>query len=89
MVRIILILLIPIILLTTACNSSENNKKEVFKKTERPEIIQLTPKKPTRILLKKTSKGNYSWELRGEDLDEIIRIDKKLRNYTQGNEKSK
>lgn len=85
MARTIFILLIPFILLTTACNSPEKDRKEVFKKTERPEIIQLTPKKPTRILLKRTSKGNYSWKLRGEDLDEIIKIDKKLKRYTMVN----
>jgi|Deesub1362A_J573_1020465.scaffolds.fasta_scaffold05368_3 predicted secreted protein len=85
MVRFILILIIPFILVIFGCTSPEKDKKEAFKKTEQPEIIQLTPKKPTRILLKRTSKGNYSWELRGEDVDEIIKIDKKLKRYTMVN----
>ncbi len=67
--------------------SSGNETKEVFKKTEKPEMIQLAPGKPTRILLKRTSKGAYSWELRGDNLDEIIEIDKRLRGYARENNK--
>ncbi len=58
-------------------------KEDTFKVSENPEIVQFTPKKPTRITLRRNSNGSYSWELRGEDVEEIIAADKKLKAYTE------
>lgn len=56
---------------------SENKKNLDFK--ENPEIQKIKPKKPVKIKLKRTSTGKYSWDLTGDDVEEIVKIDKRLR----------
>jgi hypothetical protein len=56
---------------------SADNKPLQLKK--QPEIQQIKPKKPVKIKLKRTVEGKYSWDLTGDDVDELVRADKKLR----------
>ena len=56
---------------------SEDTKNYQFKK--QPEIQQVKPKKPVRIKLKRSSDDKYTWEITGDDADEIVRADRKLR----------
>jgi biopolymer transport protein ExbD len=56
---------------------SEESKNLQFKK--QPEIQQVKPKKPVRIKLKRSSDDKYTWEIAGDDADEIVRADRKLR----------
>lgn len=56
---------------------SENNKSLDFKKN--PEIQKIKPKKPVKIKLKRTATGKYSWDLTGDDVEEIVKVDKRLR----------
>ncbi|MCS7203190.1 MAG: hypothetical protein NZ809_01880 [Thermodesulfovibrio sp.] len=37
------------------------------------------PKKPVKIKLHRDKKGEYSWDITGENVDEIIKTDKRLR----------
>jgi hypothetical protein len=53
------------------------NKNIQIKK--QPEIQQIKPKKPVKIKLKRTAEGKYTWELSGDDVNEIVRADRKLR----------
>ena len=46
---------------------------------KQPELQQIKPKKPVRIKLKRSAKDDYAWELAGDDVDDIIRTDRKLR----------
>jgi hypothetical protein len=55
----------------------EDTKNYQFKK--QPEIQQVKPKKPVRIKLKRSSDDKYTWEIAGDDADEIVRADRKLR----------
>ncbi len=54
-----------------------DNKPLQIKK--QPEIQQVRPKKPVKIKLKRTAEGKYTWDLTGDDVDELVRADKKLR----------
>lgn len=54
-------------------------EKEGFQFRKQPELQQIKPKKPVRIKLKRTAKDEYSWELSGDDADEIVKTDRKLR----------
>ncbi len=54
-------------------------EKETFQFKKQPELQQIRPKKPVRIKLRRTPKGEYTWELAGDDVEEIIRADRKLR----------
>jgi hypothetical protein len=53
--------------------------KEDFRFKKEPELQQIRPKKTVKIKLKRTAKDEYSWELAGDDVDEIIKVDRKLR----------
>jgi len=47
--------------------------------TKQPEIQQIRPQKPVKIRLHRNAKGEYSWDLNGDNVDEIVDADKKLR----------
>ena len=53
--------------------------KEDFPIKKQPELQQIKPKKPVKIKLKRTAKDEYSWELSGDDVEEIVRTDHRLR----------
>jgi hypothetical protein len=44
-----------------------------------PKVGRVAPKKPVAIKLKRLESGKYTWELKGDDADEILGVDKKLR----------
>lgn len=44
-----------------------------------PEIQQTKPVKPVKIKLKRDAKDTYTLEISGEDVDEILKVDKRLR----------
>ena len=46
---------------------------------KQPEIQQIKPKKPVKIKLKRSSEGKYTWDLAGDDADEVVRTDKRLK----------
>lgn len=50
---------------------------------QNPQIAAVRPPSPVSIELKRDQKGEYSWKLSGTNVNEIIRIDQKLRNYTR------
>lgn len=54
-------------------------EKPGFQFTKQPELQQIRPKKPVKIKLKRTAKDEYSWELSGDDVEEIVRADHRLR----------
>jgi hypothetical protein len=65
-----------IIFLFTSAFSEDTKNYQVKKQ---PEIQQVKPKKPVRIKLKRSSDDKYTWEIAGDDADEIVRADRKLR----------
>jgi len=68
---------ISVIVILSANALSVENKPVQFKK--HPEIQQIKPKKPVKVKLKRSAEGKYSWELSGDDVEEIVRSDKRLR----------
>lgn len=56
---------------------SEDIKSLPVKK--QPEIQQIKPKKPVRIKLRRSAEDKYTWEITGDDVDEIVRADKRIR----------
>jgi hypothetical protein len=53
------------------------NKNFQFKK--QLEIQQVKPKKPVKIKLKRSAEHKYTWEITGDDVDEIVKADRRLR----------
>lgn len=54
-------------------------EKDAFQFKKQPELQQIKPKKPVKIKLKRSAKDDYTWELTGDDVEEIIKTDKRLR----------
>jgi hypothetical protein len=50
-----------------------------FQLKKQPEIQQVKPKKPVKLKLKRSAEGKYTWEITGDDVDEIVKADKRLR----------
>jgi hypothetical protein len=46
---------------------------------KQPEIQQIKPKKPVKIKLRRSAEDKYTWEITGDDVDEIVRADRRLR----------
>jgi hypothetical protein len=67
------------VLLFLAAYAAFPAAKENFVIKKEPELQQIKPKKPVMIKIKRTVKDEYSWELSGDDVDEIIRADQRLR----------
>lgn len=42
-------------------------------------LQSIKPKKPVKIKLKRDLQGRYSWEITGDNVDEIVNADKRLR----------
>jgi len=40
---------------------------------------QAQPRKPAKIKLQRNAKGDYTWDLTGENVDELLQIDRRLR----------
>ncbi len=65
-----------------ACTRTESNQpKTTFKQI--PEIQEIKPQKPVKIKLKRNAKGKYSWDISGNNADEILKTNKKLREYLE------
>ncbi len=76
--RLTYILVTTALLLSSALPAFPSAKED-FPIKKQPELQQIKPKKPVKIKLKRTAKDEYSWELSGDDVDEIVRTDHRLR----------
>ena len=54
-------------------------EKSEFRLKSQPEIRQVKPVKPVKIKLHRNAKGEYSWDLNGDNVDEIVNTDRRLR----------
>lgn len=65
-----------IFLITVSVFSQDTRTFQVKKQ---PEIQQVKPKKPAKIKLRRSAENKYTWEITGDDVDEIIRADRRIR----------
>jgi len=70
--------LLSLVLLVFAVSACAADKEDI-QITKQPEVQQVKPKKPVKIKLKRSAKDEYAWELSGDDVDEIVATDRKLR----------
>lgn len=54
-------------------------KSQQFQFSKDSQIQQVKPKKPVRIKLHRNAKGEYSWEMTGDNVDEVFQADRRLR----------
>jgi hypothetical protein len=75
---ILLLIVFSISIIFISCSVFSEDKNDLqFKK--RPEIQQVKPQKPVKIKLKRLADGKYTWDLTGDDVDEIVRVDRRLK----------
>lgn len=64
--------------------STEKPKvSQTFQQGKNPEIQQIKPKKPVKIKLKRSNKGEYSWDLSGDSVDDVVKADKRLKKLLE------
>jgi cytochrome c oxidase assembly protein Cox11 len=74
-----IILLISTAFLLVPALAVETKDTKTTQIRKQPEIQQVKPRKPVRIKLKRSTEGKYTWDLSGDDADEIVKADKRLR----------
>ena len=79
MKRMLLLLGSSLVILLLVCGPLFSKDPKEFASGKHPEIQKIRPKKPVRIKLKRTAAGKYSWDLTGDDVDEVVKADKRLR----------
>ena len=77
--RIILLLSVLSISLIFIVGSVFPQDPKTFQVKKQPEIQQIKPKKPVKIKLRRSAEDKYTWEITGDDADEIVRADRRLR----------
>ncbi|MBI5676129.1 MAG: hypothetical protein HZC48_09955 [Nitrospirae bacterium] len=78
--KLIPFLLTIIFLISLQACTRKDEKKEpaVFK--QQTDILEARPQqKPVNIKLKRSANGEYSWDLSGSDADEVLKVDKRLK----------
>ncbi len=73
---IIILFVIALFPIYSCSNSGAGDKPAVFKQI--PEMKEIKPQKPVKIKLKRNAKGEYSWDISGNDADEILKNDQLL-----------
>lgn len=76
-VFLIMVLSFSFIFLISSSVFSEDSK--TFQVKKQPEIQQVKPKKPVKIKIRRSAEDKYTWEITGDDADEIVRADRRLR----------
>lgn len=74
---IILLLITTIHIPAFSSDKKEPPKASGFSKDS--QLQQIKPKKPLRIKLHRNAKGEYTWDITGDNPDEIIKADNRLR----------
>lgn len=59
---------------------SENSFSQTQVQVTKDKTLQYAkPKKPVKIKLHRDKKGEYSWDITGESVDDVIKADRRLR----------
>jgi len=69
-----------------SCNNGSGTDKE-FLITKDDSLSSIKPGKSVRIQLKRNTKGKYSWDIKGDDVEQIIEADRKLKSSIIINDK--
>ncbi len=60
-------------------SAAGNDKKPAFQFGRNQDVRQIRPKKPVKIKLHRSSKGEYQWDISGDNVDDIVSADSRLR----------
>ncbi|HWR89425.1 MAG TPA: hypothetical protein VN260_04140 [Dissulfurispiraceae bacterium] len=54
-----------------------------FQVGKNPQVQQVKPKKPVRVKLHRNAKGEYTWDITGDNVDDVYQADRRLRKLLQ------
>ncbi len=80
---ICLLFILGISFAATARSAVKPQSSQPLQYSKNPEIQQMKPKKPVKIKLKRSGKGEYSWDLSGDNVDDVVKTDKRLRKLLE------
>ena len=72
----VFITVFAVVFLSSFAFPVENKNIQIKKQ---PEIQQVKPNKPVKIKLKRSAEGKYTWELSGDNVDDIVKADRRLK----------
>ena len=75
--KMLLVLIVSMMLLFQYAGAAE--KPAGFSYGKAQPLAEAKPKKPVKIKVHRNAKAEYSWDLTGDDPDEVARADKRLR----------
>ncbi|MCE5312517.1 MAG: hypothetical protein LLF86_05135 [Nitrospiraceae bacterium] len=75
--RMLLVITTSLLFLFSYAGCSDKPANLTYGKAQA--LSEAKPKKPVRIKVHRNAKGEYSWDLTGDDPDEVAKADKKLR----------
>lgn len=70
--------------LNSFSGAGDGERSAVFQQDK--ELVVLKPHRPVKIRLKRNSKGHYSWDLSGSDVEEVLKIDRRLQEFLEKTE---
>lgn len=76
--KVVPVCLLAILIGITGWAFAGSEKSPVTYK-EIPEIQFIRPQKPLSIKLKRQKRGDYTWEISGSNVEEILEVDRQLR----------
>jgi hypothetical protein len=76
---VLLMLVLSLSLIFFISGSVCSQDTRTLKVKRQPEIQQVKPKKPVKIKLRRSAENKYTWEITGDDVDEIVRADRRIR----------
>jgi hypothetical protein len=62
-------------------DKSQGTQPLQFSKNQ--DISQIKPRKPVKIKLHRSAKGEYQWDISGDNADDIVRADRRLRKLLE------
>jgi len=77
--RILLVLFLIFLALFACARDKKDKEQQPVVLKQVPEIQEIRPQKSVKIKVKRATNRNYSWEISGDDVDEIIKTDRRLK----------
>ncbi|MDX9714304.1 MAG: hypothetical protein RBT37_02635 [Dissulfurispiraceae bacterium] len=75
--KVLFVLLASVLLLFQYACAAEKPADFSYGKVQ--PLAEAKPKKPVKIKVHRNAKGEYTWDLTGDDPDEVARADKRLK----------
>jgi hypothetical protein len=63
--------------------ADKNQATQPLQFSKNKDIAQIKPHKPVRIKLHRGAKGEYQWDITGDNADEIVKADRRLRKLLE------